>query len=203
MRFALALFLLCGAAAPALADALDRISETGTIRFGVRESSAPFSYLDESGAPTGLAVLLCGRVAIALAKRLGREALDVEYVTVDAKTRFDAIDDGRVDIHCGPMTATLTRRERLDFSIPYFMDGIGAALRRDGVQDLAALSGEPVGALAGTTAAPAAGGRPRAFGDISKPGDFRRYRGFARRVRALRVRGVSLCAGGAAGIAAY
>ncbi|MEX2520348.1 MAG: amino acid ABC transporter substrate-binding protein [Paracoccaceae bacterium] len=152
MRFALVFILALGAAAPALADALDRIVETGTIRFGVRESSAPFSYINDSGAPAGLAVALCGRVATSLARRLRPEALTVEYVTVDAKSRFDAIADGRVDIHCGPMTATLARRETLDFSIPYFMDGIGAALRRDGVQELVALSGEPVGALAGTTA---------------------------------------------------
>ena len=71
---------------------------------------------------------------------------------MNAETRFSAVEDGLVDVHCGPMTQTLARRERLDFSIPYFMDGIGAALRRDGVQDLSALAGQPVGALAGTTA---------------------------------------------------
>lgn len=148
----LAVFAVILAAGPALADALDRIAERGTIRLGVRGASAPFSYVDGDGAAKGLAVLLCGRVAESLRGRLGLETLDVEYVTVDSKTRFEALADGRVDVHCGPMTQTLERREAIDFSIPYFMDGVGAALRRDGVQDVAALAGQQVGALAGTTA---------------------------------------------------
>ncbi|QIE56340.1 amino acid ABC transporter substrate-binding protein [Pikeienuella piscinae] len=139
------------AAPPVLADALDQIEESGVIRLGVREASAPFSYRDENGEPAGLAIALCKRVADSIAARLGRESLALEFVTVDSETRFDALLDGRVDLHCGPMTASLSRRETLDFSIPYFMDGIGAALRRDGVQEIEALAGEPVGALNGTT----------------------------------------------------
>ncbi len=148
MRILLALLLL--AAPPAFADALDRIAERGEIRFGVREGSAPFSYRNEAGEAAGLAPRLCLRVAASLSDRLGKP-LAVTWVTVDAETRFSAVEQGLVDVHCGPMTQTLGRRERLDFSIPYFMDGIGAALRRDGVQDLSALVGQPVGALSGTT----------------------------------------------------
>lgn len=148
MRILLACLLL--AAPPALADALDRIAERGEIRFGVREGSAPFSYRNEAGDAAGLAPRLCLRVAAALSARLG-EPLAVTWVTVDSETRFSAVEQGVVDVHCGPMTQTLARRERLDFSIPYFMDGIGAALRRDGVQELSALAGQPVGALSGTT----------------------------------------------------
>ncbi len=146
----LAAMLLAAVAGEAAADALDRIAERGEIRFGVRESSAPFSYRTETGEAAGLAVRLCRRVANALSTRLGKPIAPA-FVTVDAKTRFAALAEGRVDVHCGPMTQTLARRETLDFSIPYFMDGIGAALRRDGPQDVTELKGQPVGALAGTT----------------------------------------------------
>lgn len=164
-RFAsvcLAAVLFAGSAA---ADALDRIAERGTIRFGVREASAPFSYRTEAGEPAGLAVRLCLRVANALSTRLGRPVA-AEFVTVDSRTRFSALEEGRIDVQCGPMTQTLARRETLDFSIPYFMDGISAALRRDGAQDLRELNGRPVGGLTGTTAIAkaaewaAAGGSP-------------------------------------------
>lgn len=151
-RTAMALLIAAGAAGPAVADALDRIAETGTIRFGVREAAAPFSYLDERGVPGGLAVALCQRVATSIQAELSLDVLAVEFVPVDATSRFAALEEGAVDVHCGPMTASLSRRERFDFSIPYFMDGVGAALRRDGVQTLEALNGQPVGALAGTTA---------------------------------------------------
>ena len=149
LAVALILALVAG---PALADALDRIAERGTIRLGVRESSAPFSYVDADGEAQGLAVALCDRVVESVRARLGLKALAAEVVVVDSTTRFEALADGRVDLHCGPMTQTLARREEIDFSIPYFMDGVGAALRREGVQDVAALAGEPIGALAGTTA---------------------------------------------------
>lgn len=157
MRAVFTTLLLALLAPPALADALDRIGETGTIRIGVREAAAPFSYIDADGAPAGLAIALCDRVVDALAARLGRDAIAKDYVTVDTDTRFDALAEGRVDLHCGPMTASLSRRETLDFSIPYFMDGIGAALRRDGVQAVEDLDGQPVGALTDTTAVELAG----------------------------------------------
>ncbi|WP_340109941.1 amino acid ABC transporter substrate-binding protein [Pikeienuella sp. HZG-20] len=149
-HLAAACLLVLLAAPPAVADALDRIAENGEIRLGVRPASAPFSYRDETGAPAGFAVALCRRVVAAIADRLGRP-LEVAYVTVDSETRFTALREGLVDLHCGPMTSSLSRRETLDFSIPYFMDGIGAALRRDGVQSVDDLSGQPVGALTGTT----------------------------------------------------
>lgn len=143
-------FVVASLSPPALADALDRIESEATIRFGVRAASAPFSFRDETGAAAGLAVALCDRVALALERRMG-QPLAVEYVTVDAASRFTAITGGEVDVHCGPMTATLTRRETLDFSVPYFMDGIGVALRREGPQDVGDLGAGAVGALGGTT----------------------------------------------------
>ncbi|MEM9043439.1 MAG: amino acid ABC transporter substrate-binding protein [Pseudomonadota bacterium] len=133
------------------ADALDLIANREAIRLGVRLASPPFSYKDERGLPAGLAVRLCQRVARILQTKLDLEKLDIEYIFVNSETRFEALLNEEVDLHCGPMTQTLSRRELLDFSIPYFMDGASAALRRDGVQDVAELSGQPVGALQGTT----------------------------------------------------
>lgn len=150
-----ALFLLLP---PAQADILEDIADRATIRLGVREASAPFSTMDESGNPSGLAVALCERVAESLEDRLDIAQLKREYVVVDSLTRFSALENREIDLHCGPMTVTLGRREIVDFSIPYFIDGIGAALRREGVQQVDALAGQPVGALAGTTAVELAGG---------------------------------------------
>ena len=138
------------------ADAIDRIKNSETIRLGVRMASAPFSYRNDQGQADGLAVALCRRVAKALKERLELDALAIEYVYVNSNTRFSALKDEVVDLHCGPMTQTLRRRAEIDFSVPYFMDGVSAALRREGVQDVAELNGQPVGALRGTTAVPLA-----------------------------------------------
>lgn len=126
-------FLLAGVIAVAtastgFADALQRISDTGLIRLGVRADAPPFSYHDPGGAPAGLAVALCNRVVDLLAQQIGRTSLAIEYITVRADERFPALIDERTDLHCGPASATLSRRESLDFSLLYFVDGAAAAI---------------------------------------------------------------------------
>lgn len=130
---------------------LDGIKERGEIRLGFRESAPPFSYRSKNGAPTGLAVWLCQDVARGIQKSLGLESLKFTYVPVTAATRFEALQSGETDLHCGPTTVSLERREALDFSIPYFVDGSSAVLLREGPDTLAGLGTSPIGALKGTT----------------------------------------------------
>lgn len=140
--------LLAGGAA---ADALDRARERGALLFGHRLDAPPFSYRDAEGRPAGLAVRLCEIAAPLVAEAAGAPGLPVVWVPVTAATRFEALERGEIDLLCGPTTQTLTRRERLDFSIPYFVEGAGAVFRRGGPQRLADFAGEPVGVLGGTT----------------------------------------------------
>jgi len=52
---------------------------------------------------------------------------------------------------CEPTSATLSRRELVDFSIATFVDGASLMIRANGPHDLKAMSGQKVGVLAGTT----------------------------------------------------
>ncbi|MFT4791873.1 MAG: ABC-type amino acid transport substrate-binding protein [Paracoccaceae bacterium] len=135
----------------AQADVIARIESSGVIRMGYRHDAPPFSYRDETGTPAGLAVALCSALVRHLAQAGGRADLAVEWIAVTAQTRFAAIVDGRVDLHCGPTTQTIARRARLDFSIPYFIAGAGVVFRKGGPEKLSDLTEEPVGVLAGTT----------------------------------------------------
>jgi ABC-type amino acid transport substrate-binding protein len=72
-------------------------------------------------------------------------------VPVTTADRFDAIEDGKIDLLCGATTATLKRRERVDFSVPTFIDGAGVLLRKDGPATFANLAGKKVGVRAATT----------------------------------------------------
>ena len=147
----LATLVTIGAGPSFAGGVLDGIKERGEIRIGFRESAPPFSYRSKSGAPTGLAVWLCQDVAQGIQKSLGLEDLKFTYVPVTAASRFDALEKGETDIHCGPTSVTLERRESLDFSIPFFADGSSAVLLSDGPETLAELNGAPIGALKGTT----------------------------------------------------
>lgn len=133
------------------ADVLDRISETGVIRLGVRTDAPPFSYTSQLGEPTGLAVSLCRDAAKRIKSSLGLDKLSVEYVEVTAASRFEKLETGETDLNCGPTTATLSRRQALDFSIPFFIDGSSVVFRAGSIEMVDDLDGEMVGVLAGTT----------------------------------------------------
>ena len=94
---------------------------------------------------------LCRDVAKRLAEQLNLPSLNVTYVPVTAADRFEAIQQQKADILCEPTSATLSRREQVDFSIPTFVDGAGLMIRADGPRDLKALAGQKIGVLAGTT----------------------------------------------------
>ncbi|MEM7211992.1 MAG: transporter substrate-binding domain-containing protein [Pseudomonadota bacterium] len=138
-------------AGPASADALQDILDRGTVKLGVRGSAPPFAFLDETGAPAGLAVRLCNAVVGLIAKHHGTK-LGIDYSVLDAKQRFPALINRETDLHCGPASATLKRREILDFSIIYFVDGAAAAVRPDGdFSTIFETEDGTFGALGGTT----------------------------------------------------
>ncbi|MEM1315223.1 MAG: amino acid ABC transporter substrate-binding protein [Pseudomonadota bacterium] len=155
---AAALALLAAAPLPAAAqtaaadDAIERIARRSAIVMGFRSDAPPFSYMAESGAPLGLAVRLCASVAPEISRQAGAAgALPVIWVPVTSTTRFEALAERRIDVLCGPTTQTLTRRETLDFSIPYFVESAGIVFRKGGPERLQDLTDEPVGVLDGTT----------------------------------------------------
>jgi len=114
-----------------VAQTLERIKETKTLRIGHRADARPFSYLDEAGKPTGYVVELCQAIAQGLQQQLDLPELAIEYHEVSTQNRFEAVASGRIDLLCGASTATLARREIVSFSLPTFITGVSAALRQD------------------------------------------------------------------------
>lgn len=94
---------------------------------------------------------LCREVAKKLADQLHLTSLNVAYVPVIAADRFEAIQQQKADLLCEPTSATLSRRELVDFSIPTFVDGASLMIRADGPHELKALAGQKIGVLGGTT----------------------------------------------------
>src|SRR6201993_5604609 len=148
---ALAMLMTGVFAGTASAGVLDRSSQEKAVRIAYREDAPPFSYKDKWGEPVGFMVDLCREVAKRLAEQLNLPSLNVTYVPVTAADRFEAIQQQKADLLCEPTSATLSRREEVDFSIPTFVDGAGLMIRADGPRDLKALAGQKIGVLAGTT----------------------------------------------------
>ncbi len=131
---------------------LDRIKTDATIRLGYRSGAAPFSFRERDGRVRGYSAELCTRVAAGLQKQLGLSHLRIEWVALDADNRLEAVASGRADMECGTTTISLSRYEKVDFSLPIFIDGgsvlVSAASR---VERLADLDGKKVAVIRGTT----------------------------------------------------
>ncbi|MBL8351112.1 MAG: amino acid ABC transporter substrate-binding protein [Burkholderiaceae bacterium] len=145
MRAALLASLFLAGAVPAYAAAtLDKARDSGSLKLGYRTDTRPFAYHDDAGKPAGYSVDLCGKVADAVKAELKLPELKVEYLPVTAANRFEALQQGQVDLVCGTATPTLARRATVDFSIPIFSAGVGAVVRLDTARRVRdALAGRP------------------------------------------------------------
>ncbi|MFA3917807.1 amino acid ABC transporter substrate-binding protein [Ruegeria hyattellae] len=152
MRFLLTSFALATTFATAApAQTLDRVRETGQFNIGFRADAVPLSYINAEEQPAGYSVLICDRIAQSLANELELDNLNATYIAVDTKDRFDRIASGEIDILCGAATITLERREKVDFSVPTYVDGTALLLPKDGGENLSDLAGKKVGMRGATT----------------------------------------------------
>lgn len=117
------------------AGTLEKIRATKTIALGYRDSSVPFSYAGPTKEPMGYSVDLCARVVDDLRSELKLPDLQARWVPVSVETRVRALVDGTIDLECGSTTNTLSRQERVDFSLTTFITGAS----------LLALAGSSVG----------------------------------------------------------
>ena len=82
---------------PAAAQTLEKIRKSGTITLGFIDGAAPFSSVDENGAPQGYSIDLCRAAADAIAVQLKRASLRTRWVKLTIQNRIDAVRRGQVD----------------------------------------------------------------------------------------------------------
>jgi len=130
---------------------LDKIASSGEIVLGYRESSVPFSYLDENQQPIGYSIDLCMKIVDAVAAELDKE-LTVRYVPVNPKTRIALMANGTIDLECGSTTNNLTRQQQVEYLPVTFVTGTKILTRKDsGISSVADLDGKSIALAQGTT----------------------------------------------------
>jgi glutamate/aspartate transport system substrate-binding protein len=153
---ATATMLAVAASQPAVAQApggtLAKIKDSGEIAFGHRDSSIPFSYLDDQQKPIGFAMDLCGRIADAVKADLKLPSLKVKLQPIQLSNQIPLIQNGSIDIVCGPATNTLERQKVVAFSNTIFVSSIRAVVKRDsGIKTFEDLRSKPVSLTAAST----------------------------------------------------
>jgi glutamate/aspartate transport system substrate-binding protein len=131
---------------------LAKIRETGEIKLGHRDVSVPFSYLDDNQKPIGFAMDLCGKVVDAVKEELKLPSIQAKLQPIQLSTQIALIQNGTIDIVCGPATNTLERQKVVAFSDTIFVSSIRAVVRKDGpIKAFEDLNTKPVSLTAGST----------------------------------------------------
>jgi glutamate/aspartate transport system substrate-binding protein len=144
-----------GAQAQELTGTLKKVKETGTITVGHRESSIPFSYLDDKQQPVGYAMDLCAKIVDAVKAELKMPNLKVAYQPVTSANRIPLMTNGTIDLECGSTTNSVERQKTVSFGPTYFVINVTAAVRKNsGIKALADLNGKTVSTTSGTTSVP-------------------------------------------------
>jgi ABC-type amino acid transport substrate-binding protein len=152
----LRLFSLLVLALPALAFAqastLDKIKQSGTMTLAYRESSIPFSYLDDKAQPTGFAFEICEKIADRVKAATGRADLKKQYQAVTSANRIPLLQNGTIDIECGSTTNNSERAKQVSFAINYFYTGTRFLVKAGThVNKISDLAGKTVVSTTGTT----------------------------------------------------
>ena len=104
-----------------LTGTLKKIKETGAISLGHRDSSIPFSFLDDKQQPIGFAMDICARVVDAVKKELKLDKLEVKLNPVTSATRIPLMANGTIDLECGSTTNNAERQKQVAYTYTHFL----------------------------------------------------------------------------------
>jgi glutamate/aspartate transport system substrate-binding protein len=138
-----------------LTGTLKKIKDTGTITVGHRESSVPFSYLDDKQQPIGYAMDLCMKIVDAVKTELKLPNLKVNLQPVTSSNRIPLLQNGTIDLECGSTTNSVVRQQQVAFGPTYFVVNVTAAVKKtSNINSLADLGGKTISTTSGTTSVP-------------------------------------------------
>jgi len=145
--------LACLATTPTWAQStLDKAKASGSITLAYRESSIPFSYLDDKAQPVGFGVDICDRIVDEIKKTTGRADLKVQRQAVTSANRIPLLQNGTIDLECGSTTNNSDRAKQVTFAINYFYTGTRFLVKANsGIKGLADLNNKVVVSTTGTT----------------------------------------------------
>jgi glutamate/aspartate transport system substrate-binding protein len=150
-----ALLLATGAAAQTsegLSPTLTAIKNSQVVHLGYRESSPPFSFLDQANRPIGYSLELCEAVVDEIGVEVDDVDLKIAYVKVTSDDRIQAVLQNKIDLECGSTTANAERAKQVAFSPLMFVAGTKLMVpKASSVSAVTDLKGKTVVVTKGTT----------------------------------------------------
>ncbi len=135
-----------------LSPTLANIKKAHVVRLGYRESSPPFSFLDQANRPIGYSLELCEAIVDEIGVEVDDANLKIEYVKVTSDDRIPAVVQKKIDLECGSTTANAERSKQVAFSPLIFVAGTKLMVpKASTVSGAADLKGKTVVVTKGTT----------------------------------------------------
>jgi glutamate/aspartate transport system substrate-binding protein len=147
-----AVFAAAQAHGEELTGTLKSIKDSGTITLGYRDSSIPFSYLDDNQKPVGFAMDICYKVVDAVKKELKLDKLEVKLNPVTSSNRIPLLANGTIDLECGSTTNNAEREKQVAFTNTHFLTASRFVSKKsNNLNSIDDLKGKTVVSTAGTT----------------------------------------------------
>ena len=135
MAVATALFSACAAGAMPVSHAaqatgaskLQEVLKRGKLVVGTGTTNPPWHFEDDSGNLTGMDI----DMARLLAKGLFDDPTKVEFVRQAADARIPNLLTNKIDIVAQFMTITPGRARQVEFTTPYYREGVGLLVLKD------------------------------------------------------------------------
>ena len=138
--------------AEGLSPTLARIKNANVVHVGYRESSPPFSFLDEANRPIGYSLELCEAIVEEISAEVDAPDLKIDYVKVTSDDRIPAVVQNKIDLECGSTTANAERSKQVAFSPLIFVAGTKLMVAKSSPISAATdLKGKTVVVTKGTT----------------------------------------------------
>src|SRR5438477_13165875 len=135
-----------------LTGTLKKVKETGIITIGYRDSSIPFSYLDDNQKPIGFAIDICRSIVDAVKRELKLDKLTADFNPVTSSTRIPLLANGTIDLECGSTTNNLERQKQVSFTITHFVTANRFVSKKSAnLKTIDDLRGKTVVSTSGTT----------------------------------------------------
>jgi len=135
-----------------LSPTLARIKSANVVHVGYRESSPPFSFLDEANRPIGYSLELCEAIVEEISAEVDAPDLKIDYVKVTSDDRIPAVVQNKIDLECGSTTANAERSKQVAFSPLIFVAGTKLMVAKSSPVSAATdLKGKTVVVTKGTT----------------------------------------------------
>jgi glutamate/aspartate transport system substrate-binding protein len=135
-----------------LSGTLKKAKDKNVITIGFRETSVPFSFLDDKQLPVGYSIDLCMKIIENVKRSINAPTLQVQYTPVNPQNRLPLVMNGTVDMECGVTTNNEERQRQVAFTYNTYVTGMSLMVQKGSpTRSLGDLKGKSIAVNAGST----------------------------------------------------